>query len=619
MRDYVDIDLYTIDNKTAFDVTKLLINRGWLIDKLHINPTIIGYPFEFRLINKEYNFIVCEVHNNITSITGNTYLKTNLWEDLIKIQYTKKIYFSSNETTTVIFLLAHLLHHGHFKHRDIFDFYFYLNKNRDKINYIKLQDELKKNKLTLILLKVIDEIKNQIDENFSFELANYGTSTLENKLINILYNKSSEFSFIGDLPFKIYYFFKYHNNFFDVLRSIKNELKRLFEYLLFFIRKNKENKVTRFFWDFFSSTIFQRKKLAINGKIPQYSRSIFEFTEAPENNFETEYFLCECINIQTTKSAANLKTDIGNFKFLNFNNENMFENNNIKKTGILIKSASKKYNNKTYANNDINLHLEKGKVIGLIGPNGSGKTTLINLILGRLLLDNGSIFIDGIPAKKYLKTNKISYIPQEYGLYEFLTVQEHIKHFASIHNYEFNEELFVELGLDTLRKKKIFNLSGGEKKRVLLCLALMSNSDILIIDELTANIDFNWRWKIIDILTNYKKANKDCLIIYTSHNLDEVESFSEKIVLLDKGCVLKYDFTGNFLFEISSYCKYSISQSQIEKINIDFPKFVRTNFGNISLIFKNEFENSFIKNITETKISYSKESLTIEDYLLINS
>jgi hypothetical protein len=106
-----------------------------------------------------------------------------------------------------------------------------------------------------------------------------------------------------------------------VLRSIKNELKRLFEYLLFFIRKNKENKVTRFFWDFFSSTIFQRKKLAINGKIPQYSRSIFEFTEAPENNFETEYFLCECINIQTTKSAANLKTDIGNFKFLNFNNE----------------------------------------------------------------------------------------------------------------------------------------------------------------------------------------------------------------------------------------------------------------------------------------------------------
>jgi ABC-type multidrug transport system ATPase subunit len=106
----------------------------------------------------------------------------------------------------------------------------------------------------------------------------------------------------------------------------------------------------------------------------------------------------------------------------------------------------------------------------------------------------------------------------------------------------------------------------------------MPNSDILIIDELTANIDFNWRWKIIDILTNYKKANKDCLIIYTSHNLDEVESFSEKIVLLDKGCVLKYDFTGNFLFEISSYCKYSISQSQIEKINIYFPKICSNKF-----------------------------------------
>ena len=90
-----------------------------------------------------------------------------------------------------------------------------------------------------------------------------------------------------------------------------------------------------------------------------------------------------------------------------------------------------------------------------------------------------------------------------------MTVEEHIKHFASIHNYKFNEDLFTELGLDKLRKKKIFNLSGGEKKRVLLCLALMPNSNILIIDELTANIDFNWRWRIIEILNNYKKTNPD--------------------------------------------------------------------------------------------------------------
>lgn len=79
------------------------------------------------------------------------------------------------------------------------------------------------------------------------------------------------------------------------------------------------------------------------------------------------------------------------------------------------------------------------------------------------------------------------------------------------------KRFIYELGLDKLRKKKIFNLSGGEKKRVLLCLALMPNSNILIIDELTANIDFNWRWRIIEILNNYKKTNPDCLIIYTSH------------------------------------------------------------------------------------------------------
>ena len=150
IRDYVDIDLYAIDNKTAFDITKSLTLKSWKIDKLHINPTIDGYAFEFRLINIENPFIVVEVHNNITSITGNTYLKTNLWEDLIKIEYSNKQFYSSNETNTIIFLLAHLLHHGHFKYRDLFDFYFYINENRNQIDYKKLQIELDKNKLNLL-------------------------------------------------------------------------------------------------------------------------------------------------------------------------------------------------------------------------------------------------------------------------------------------------------------------------------------------------------------------------------------------------------------------------------------------------------------------------------------
>lgn len=89
--------------------------------------------------------------------------------------------------------------------------------------------------------------------------------------------------------------------------------------------------------------------------------------------------------------------------------------------------------------------------------------------------------------------------------------------------------------------------------------------------------------------------------------------------MLDKGSVLKYDYTNKLLSEISSFCKYSINQNQIEKIKIDFPKFTRTNFGNVSIVFKEEFEISFIKAITEVKVTYSKESLTIEDYLLINS
>ena len=78
-------------------------------------------------------------------------------------------------------------------------------------------------------------------------------------------------------------------------------------------------------------------------------------------------------------------------------------------------------------------------------------------------------------------------------------------------------------------------------------------------------------------------------------------------------------YTGNKNQDYSFLYGYLINQNQIEKIKIDFPKFTRTNFGNVSIVFKEEFEISFIKAITEVKVTYSKESLTIEDYLLINS
>jgi ABC-2 type transport system ATP-binding protein len=620
IRDCVDIDIYTIDNQTAIEITRSLTLKNWQIDKLHINPTIVGYALEFRLINIENPFIVVEVHNNITSISGNTYLKTNLWEDLVKIEYSNKQFYSSNETNTIIFLLAHILHHGHFKYRDLFDFYFYINENRERINYKKLQDELYKNKLNLILYKILEEIKRQIDSDFYFEPIIKDISFLENKMINILYDKSSEFSLLGEVPFRIYYFLKFHQNIFKALKSIKGEFKRLFEYLLYFMYKKKGYVITSLIWNLSSLILFKRKKLALNGEIPKYSRSIFEQINLTKSKLKfEETVLCEGMSIETFNKKSYLKTEIGYFKFLNFNNENMFEDTNNAVSGISIKNVSKVYPKNIYANKDINLHLEKGKVIGLIGANGSGKTTLINLILGRLSVSTGYILIDSITSKNYLKANTISYIPQEFGLYEFLTVEEHIKYFASIHDYKFNENLFFELGLDKLRQKKIFNLSGGEKKRVLLALALMPNPNILIIDELTANVDYNWRWKIIEILNTYKKQNPDCLILYTSHNLDEVEAFSDKIVLLDKGSVLKYDWTNQLLSEISSFCKYSVNQSQIDEINIDFPKHIKNNFGKIDVLFKDIYENIFIEKITKSKITYSKESLTIEDYLLLNS
>jgi ABC-type Mn2+/Zn2+ transport system ATPase subunit len=538
-RDMVDIDLYAINNKIAFECATVLLKKDWEIDKFHLNPTELDYSLEIRLIHKKFPFIVCEVHNNVTSFTGGTYLKTNLWESTIQKVHKNQYYYTCNITNGVLYMIAHLFHHGHFKIRDLFDLYFYIQFHREDIDKKELLFKLNENKLEYIFQKLIYEIKQNINSEFSFNLEYLPISFFEKMFINIMYKKSSEFSIYWELPYKYYYLYKFHNNLHKTVKSSFYSTKYIIEYLLLMIKKKYSNFIFNNIWNFSSTYFFKREKLALLGMLPQYSLTGFQFTDSIDSQFDSylEKSICSSVILFFNKKNAFIKTDIGFFNLLTFDNNIMFNNDKVIE-GVSIKNVSKNFNKKIYANNNITLNLEKGKIIGLIGANGSGKTTLINLILGRLSLNSGSILINGKTVKQYLKTNTISYIPQEFGLYEFLTVEEHIKHLASIHNYKFNEDLFTELGLDKLSNKKIFNLSGGEKKRVLLCLALMPNSNILIIDELTANIDFNWRWRIIEILNNYKKIYPDCLIIYTSHNLDEVESFSEKIILLDNVTVL---------------------------------------------------------------------------------
>ena len=171
-----------------------------------------------------------------------------------------------------------------------------------------------------------------------------------------------------------------------------------------------------------------------------------------------------------------------------------------KKSSILrLEKLSLKYGRNIILDN-LNLELSSGQILGLLGPNGVGKSTIFNLITGLVSPDFGSIIINSEKANKYpiyqrtLKF-KIGFVPQNGGFFHDLTVYENLKAIAeiTIENISYREEkinsLLSKFELDPIREIKADFLSGGQKKKLVIALALISDPRILLLDEPFAALD----------------------------------------------------------------------------------------------------------------------------------
>lgn len=202
---------------------------------------------------------------------------------------------------------------------------------------------------------------------------------------------------------------------------------------------------------------------------------------------------------------------------------------------IEIDSVSKKFG-KLQVLNQVNLTLERGECVALIGPNGCGKTTLIKSILGMVLPDSGTIVIGGKSIQNdFLYREKIGYMPQ-IGKYPVnMTINQIVLMIKSIRNTNqpLDEELYVDFGIDSLKHKKMGTLSGGTTQKVSATLAFLFNPDVLILDEPTAGLDplaaEILKQKII------KEKEKGKLIIITSHLLSELDELVDHIVFMQEG------------------------------------------------------------------------------------
>ena len=194
---------------------------------------------------------------------------------------------------------------------------------------------------------------------------------------------------------------------------------------------------------------------------------------------------------------------------------------------------SKKYNRQNYALQNLNLSLERGQIVGILGPNGSGKTTFLKLMNDLLTPTEGQVLINGnAPGVESKKV--ISYLPERTYLDNNMKVKDVIAYFKDFYN-DFDDEkanlMLTDLGIDSNVRLK--TLSKGTKEKVQLVLVMSRNADLYVLDEPIGGVDPAARDYILrTILSNYRE---DATILISTHLIQEIENVLDRVLFIQNG------------------------------------------------------------------------------------
>tara|TARA_B100000927_G_scaffold115283_1_gene93325 strand:+ start:908 stop:1684 length:777 start_codon:yes stop_codon:yes gene_type:complete len=215
---------------------------------------------------------------------------------------------------------------------------------------------------------------------------------------------------------------------------------------------------------------------------------------------------------------------------------------------------------------DLNLNLNQGEILGLLGPNGVGKSTIFNIIIGLLKPNYGSVFIEKKnvtqdPIFYRTKNYKIGYVPQHGGYFHDLTLRENLKAISEvvIKDKKLRDEkidlLISKFELEPLQNIKAEFLSGGQKKRLVISLALLSNPKILLLDEPFAALDImtikNLQQIIVDLQTQHNIS-----IILCDHQARDLLTCVDLAIVLSNGRVIAKDTPNNLIKNIDAQNAY---------------------------------------------------------------
>jgi len=244
------------------------------------------------------------------------------------------------------------------------------------------------------------------------------------------------------------------------------------------------------------------------------------------------------------------------------------------KIAVSIHNLTRRFGSFT-AVDSVSFDVLKGEIFGFLGPNGAGKTTTINMICGLLPSTEGSIDFHRSGTLSDIKSC-IGYCPQDNIFFPRLTCHEQLVFMGEMYGMQRKEamnssqKLLEHIGLTDKRSVLASKLSGGMKRRLSICLALVHNPEILILDEPEAGLDPQSRILVRDFIKSFRRERT---IILTTHNMDEADRLADRIAIIDYGKLLLLDTPQNLkntigegdLLEI--YCNTNVLDKAVTALN----------------------------------------------------
>ena len=225
---------------------------------------------------------------------------------------------------------------------------------------------------------------------------------------------------------------------------------------------------------------------------------------------------------------------------------------------VELKELTKKFGNFT-AVDGLSFEIGTGEFFGLLGPNGAGKTTTISMMSTVLLPTSGEIYIDGVRLTRGAteQKRKLAVITQEYSMRQDMTMDEVMEYQGRLYNMpkkairERSKELLEFAGLGEYHRRVVRHLSGGMKRKLMICRALLIEPEILLLDEPTAGMDALSRRQMWNLLRQVSVQNMTILL--TTHYIEEAEALCDRVAMINRGRLQKLDTPRSLIEELGEY------------------------------------------------------------------